>query len=98
MAKISLYIDDGAWKRFREQVFARQRTLRRLSNEVEDLISSEDIERIVAMGAKKIGISVELGLMPSAIKKVRPKLQGASAESIVRQMRDQRDGGRLPRQ
>ncbi len=93
-----MYIDDGAWKRFREQVFAKHGTLRRLSEEVEGLICSEDIEKIVTVGAKKIGISVERGLMPYAIKKARPKLRGPVAESIVRQMRDQRHAGRLPRQ
>lgn len=98
MAKVSLYIDDDAWKRFREQVFARHGTLRRLSDEVEGLIYSEDIERVVAVGAKRIGISVERGLMPSAIKKARPKLRGATAENIVRQMRDQRHARRLPGQ
>lgn len=98
LAKVSLYIDDGAWKRFREQVFARHGTLRRLSDEVEGLICSEDIERIVALSAKKFGISIEPGLTPSAIKKTRPKLRGAVAESIVRQMRDKRYAGRLSRQ
>ncbi len=98
MAKVSLYIDDGAWKRFREQVFARHGTLRRLSDEVEGLICSEDMEGIMAVGAKKVGISIERGLTTSAIKKARPKLRGAVAESIVRQMRDQRHAGRLPRQ
>ncbi|MGA8856599.1 MAG: hypothetical protein WB643_05465 [Candidatus Bathyarchaeia archaeon] len=98
MAKVSLYIDDGAWKRFREQVFARHGTLRRLSDEVEGLICSEDIEGILALGAKKVGISIERGLTPSGIKKFRPKLRGAVAENIVRQMRDQRHAGRLPRQ
>ncbi len=98
MAKVSLYIDDAAWKRFREQVFARHGTLRRLSDEVEGLIYSEDMERIVASGAKKVGVSVERGLTPSAIKKTRPKLRGAVAETILRQMRDQHHAGRLPRQ
>ncbi len=98
MAKVSLYIDDAAWKRFREQVFARHGTLRRLSDEVEGLICSEDIERIVASGANKAGILMERGLTPSAIKKSRPKLRGAVAETILRQMRGQRHAGRLPRQ
>jgi len=97
LAKVSLYIDDTAWKRFREQVFARHGTLRQLSSEVEGLIYSEDIERILAMGAKKVGISIGRELTPSAIKKARPKLRGAVAEKIVRQMRDQRHAGRLPR-
>lgn len=98
MAKVSLYIDDGTWRRFREQVFARHGTLRQLSGEVEDLIYSEDIERILAMAAKKVGIPIEKELTPSAIKKTRPKLRGAAAEKIVRQMREQCQAGRLPRQ
>jgi Holliday junction resolvasome RuvABC ATP-dependent DNA helicase subunit len=97
LAKVSLYIDDGAWKRFREQVFARHGTLRKLSGEVEGLIYSEDIERILAMGAEKVGIPIERELTPSVIKKARPKLRGEVAERIVRQMRDQRHAGRVPR-
>jgi hypothetical protein len=98
LAKVSLYIDDTAWKRFREQVFARHGTLRGLSDEVENLICSEDVERIVASGARKAGISTERWLTPSAIKKARPKLRGAVAETILRKMRDQRHAGRLPGQ
>ena len=97
MAKVSLYIDDSAWKRFREQVFARHGTLRQLSGDVEGLIYSEDIERILAVGARKVGIPIKR-LTPSAIKRARPKLRGAVAEKIVRQMRDQRHVGRIPRQ
>jgi hypothetical protein len=37
LAKVSLYIDDETWKRFREQVFTRHGTLRKLSEEVEGL-------------------------------------------------------------
>jgi hypothetical protein len=98
LAKVSLYIDDSTWKRFREQVFARHGTLRQLSGEVEGLIYSEDIERVLAMASKKVGIPIERELTPSAIKKARPKLRGAPAEKIVRQMRGQRHAGRLPRQ
>ena len=98
MAKVSLYIDDTTWKRFREQVFARHGTLRQLSSEVEHLIYSEDIERILAMGAKKTGIPIERELTPSEVKKIRPKLRGTVAEKIIRHMRDQRHAGRLPRQ
>lgn len=97
LAKVSLYIDDIAWKHFRDRVFARHGTLRRLSDEVEGLICSEDIESAVASGASKAGISWERGLTPSAIKKARPKLRGAAAETILRQMREQRHVGRLPR-
>ena len=44
LTKVSLYIDEDAWRRFREQVFAKHGTLRRLSGEVEKLISSEDVQ------------------------------------------------------
>jgi hypothetical protein len=98
LAKVSLYLDEVAWKRFREQVFEKHGTLRRLSDEVENLICSEDIETVIEAGAKKLGISIERGLTPTAIKKFRPKLRGAVAENLVRQMREQRHAGRLPRQ
>lgn len=97
MAKISLYIDDGAWKRFRGQVFARHGTLRGLSEEVERLICSEDIEMAVSAVAGKLGIPIERGLTASAIKRARPKLRGAVAERILGQMRDEHHAGHLPR-
>lgn len=97
MAKVSLYINDETWKRFREQVFTRHGTLRKLSEEVEGLISSEDMEETLTVGARKLGISIERGLTPSDIKKTRPRLRGAVAESVLRQMRDRRHAGRIPR-
>ena len=77
-------------------MFARHGTLRKLSDEVEDLICSEDVEESVAVGAKKLGISIDRALTPAQVKRIRPKLRGAVAESLLRQMRDQRHGGRLP--
>ena len=97
LTKVSLYIDDAAWRRFREQVFAKHGTLRKLSYEVESLMCSEDIEERVAVGAKQLGISMERVLTPADIKRLRPKLRGAIAERLVREMRDQRLGGRLSR-
>jgi hypothetical protein len=98
LAKVSLYLDEIAWKRFREQVFEKHGTLRKLSDEVENLVCSEDVETVIEVGAKKLGISIERELTPAAIKKFRPKLRGAVAESLVRQMRERRHAGRLSRQ
>jgi hypothetical protein len=95
MTKVSLYIDDTAWKRFREQVFGKYGTLRKLSEEVDALISSDDIEDALLVGAKKLDVTVDRALLPHRIKRIRPKLRGAPAETIVRQMRDERNGGRL---
>jgi hypothetical protein len=98
MTKVSLYIDDSAWRRFRELVFAKHGTLRRLSGEVEALISSEDVKETVVAGARRLGVSIDRALTPTEIKRIRPDLRGATAESLVRQMRNQRHGRRLPRQ
>jgi antitoxin component of MazEF toxin-antitoxin module len=58
---------------------------------------SEDIQEVMILGAKKIGVKVNRSLFPSRVKRLRPKLGGASAETIVRQMRKGRSGGRLSR-
>lgn len=97
MAKISVYINDEAWKRFREQVFSRYGTLRRLSGELEQLVASEDMERMVLLGARRIGVSIEQDVSPLKIKKGRPKLKGPAAETILREMRDQHHAGRVSR-
>jgi soluble P-type ATPase len=97
LVKVSLYIDDVTWKRFREQVFTKHGTLRRLSDEVESLICSEDIAKSLAVSAKELGISIDRVFTPAELKRIRPKLRGAVAETLVRQLRDQRYGGRLPR-
>jgi hypothetical protein len=97
LTKVSLYIDDAAWRRFREQVFAEYGTLRRLSDEVESLIYSEDVERNIEASSKRLGISTDRALTAAEIKRLRPKLRGAAAENLVRQMRGQRHGRRLPR-
>jgi hypothetical protein len=71
--------------------------LRRLSDEVDDLISSEDMEMIVALGARRTRISMNREVPPSAIKKMRPRLRGAAAETVLRQMRSRRHGRHSPR-
>ena len=90
-------MDESAWRRFREHVFAKYGTLRKLSDEVEALICSEDTEGTLMLGAKKIGVKVDRAMSPSQIKRIRPKLRGASAETIVRRMRTERSDGRLSR-
>ncbi len=89
-------MDDAAWRRFREQVFAKYGTLRKLSDEVEALISSEDVEETMVTGAKRLGVTLNRTLAPAQIKRIRPKLQGKPAEKVVRRMRDERHGRRLP--
>lgn len=68
-----------------------------LSDEVESLIYSEDMEERIALAAKKLGVSIDRALSPAEIKRNRPKLRGAIAESLVRQMRDQPHDRRVSR-
>jgi len=94
---VSVYVDGAAWRRFREHVFAKYGTLRKLSDEVEALICSEDMEEVLVGGAKKLGVTVDRTLAPAEIKRIRPKLRGTAAENLVRQMRNERRGRRLSR-
>jgi hypothetical protein len=98
LTKVSLYVDDAAWKRFREQTFAKYGTLRKLSDEVEALICSDDIEGLMTAGAKKLGVTIDRALTPAEIKRTRPKLRGAVAEQLVRDPREEHHGGRPSRQ
>ena len=97
MAKVSLYISDDAWNRFREQVFSRYGTLRKLSEEVEGRISAEDMEKIIESWTRTVGIPMDRHVTSGEIKRNRPKSRGASTESILRKMRDRRLGRRVLR-
>jgi hypothetical protein len=46
-----------------------------------DLTRSEDIQEAMILGAKKIGVKADRSMFPSQIKRIRPKLRGASAET-----------------
>ena len=97
MAKISLYISDDAWSRFRQKVFTRYGTLRKLSDEVEGLISSEDMEKVIESCARNLRISIDRDITSAEVKRNRPKSRGASSETILRNMRDHRHGRRVHR-
>jgi hypothetical protein len=62
-----------------------------------DLMRSEDIQVAMILGAKKIGAKADRSMFPSQIKRIRPKLRGASAETLVRTMTNERSDGGLTR-
>jgi hypothetical protein len=95
LTKVSLYVDDSAWRRFREHVFAKYGTLRKLSDEVEALICSEDIEEAMLAATRKLGVRIDRALTSAEIKRIRPRLRGPAAERLVRQLRNGRRNGRL---
>jgi hypothetical protein len=62
-----------------------------------DLMRSEDTQEAMILGAKKIGVKADRSMFPYQIKRIRPKLRGASAETLVRRMRNERGDGGLTR-
>lgn len=90
MTKVSVYIDDSVWAKFRKQVFRKYGNLRKLSSEVEMLLRSIIIEDAVTSGFEKMGLKVNGTISSREIKTTRPRLRGPPSEEIVRRMRQRR--------
>lgn len=90
MTKISLYIDDEVWAGFREKVFRKYGSLKKLSDEVESLLSSSLPENIVMSGFKTIGVNAKGVMSSNEIKAGRPLQKGPSSEKIVKARRRKR--------
>jgi len=90
LAKVSLYINEEIWTKFREEVFRKYGSLRKLSSEVEALLGSALVEDKVAFEFKKLGIKTEGTISSREVKERRPALRGPSSEKIVREMRGRR--------
>ncbi len=84
MAKVTVYLDDDVWSKFRASVFEKHGSLKVLSKEVERSLKralQEDevltyLARLRGKGTPK--------------KHVRPRLKGSSAEVDVREMKRRR--------
>ena len=90
MTKISVYIDDAVWKEFKQQVFQKHETLKKLSSEVEEIIRESNIETEVIRGFEKIGAKAKGTISSQEIEAKRPKLKGPPAKTILEQMRKQK--------
>lgn len=97
MSKVSLYINEEVWAKFREEVFRKYGSLRKLSNEVEALLRSTLIEDAVKSGFRKMGIEAEGIISSREVKEKRPLLMGLASEEIIRKMRDKRIAEALSR-
>jgi len=98
MAKVSLYINEEVWAKFREGIFRKYGSLRKLSSEVENLLRSTLIEDKVTFEFRKLGIKVEGTISTQEVKEKRPMLRGPPSERIVREMRQKRVVEALSRQ
>ena len=84
MAKVTVYVDDQVWSRFRASVFQRRGNLRVLSKEVEESLKSTLVEEDVLPYLAKLKAS----LNPKT--RARPEQRGPPAEAQIRKMRRRR--------
>ncbi|MEM2047384.1 MAG: hypothetical protein QXZ06_05845 [Candidatus Jordarchaeales archaeon] len=98
MKKVSLYLNEELWVRFKEEVLRRHGTLRKLSNEVESLLRTSLAEEDIVEAFKGMDVDVKALSSPEEVKHDRPKLLGPPSESLIREMRRRRIAEGLPRQ
>ncbi len=90
MAKVTLYVDDEIWSKFRKAVFRKYGSLRKLSDEVEALLGSSLVEDKVTLEFEKLGIKAEGTISSREVKERRPTLRGPPSEELVKKMRQRR--------
>lgn len=98
MTKVSVYIDDLVWTKFKEQVFQKHGTLRKISSEVELLLRASIVEDTLTSTLEKLGIKAKGTISSQQVKAARPQLSGPPSEEILAQMRQKRVVEALPRQ
>ena len=97
MKKVSLYIDEKLWTRFKEAVLRKHGTLRKLSSEVENLLRTSLVDEEVSRVFERIGVDTEVPTSPEVVKRGRPELRGPPSEDLVREMRGRRIAEGIPR-
>ena len=84
MAKVTVYLDDQVWSKFRASVFQRHGSLKVLSKEVEESLRSTLVEEDVLPYLAKLKAS----LNPKT--RARPEQRRPPAETQIRNMRRRR--------
>lgn len=87
LKKVSLYINEELWARFKEVVLRKHGTLRKLSSEVEDLLMASLPDDEVKRAFEKMGADIGTLISPEEVKRGRPKLRGPPSEDLIREMR-----------
>lgn len=94
--KVSLYVGDDTWIKFRKAVLRKTGDPRALSSEVQGLIEDAIVDERVAAAFQKMKISSK-GLSSTRVVPVKPSV-ATSAESILREMRGGRHDKAVSRQ
>lgn len=87
MKKVSLYLDEELWIKFKEAVLRKHGTLRKLSDEVESLLRASIADESIEKAFKEMGVDLKTIISPEMIKYDRPKLRGPPSEVLIRKMR-----------
>jgi hypothetical protein len=94
--KVSLYLQDEVWRKFKKAVLRRTGELRSLSSEVQELIEENSAEDSLRKGFEKMNLDVK-PISSSHVVPVKPLIRTSSG-AIIRKMRDRRFGKNLSRQ
>jgi len=89
MTKVSIYMDEDVWKRFKKLVVARTGDMKALSKEVQKLVKESLVEDTLLNGFRSLCPSIEQ--LPSArsVEAVIPSVP-ASAGRTLREIRNER--------
>jgi len=96
LKKVSLYIDEKLWIKFKELVLRKHGTLRKLSDEVESLLRTFLIDEEVEQALKRMDVDIEALISPEEVKRGRPELRGPPSEDLIREMRGRRIAEGIP--
>jgi hypothetical protein len=97
LKKVSLYVDEELWTKFKENVLRKHGTLRKLSSEVEESLRHSLVDEELLLGPfKKMEVNIDVSVTPEKIKRNRPRLRGPPSEILVREMRGKRVSKSLP--
>jgi len=96
LTKVSVYVDDVVWSDFKKQVFRKHGNLRKISCEVEKLLSDSSVESAIALEFQKLGIKTKGTVSSQEIKARRPPIRGPPSEVLLREMRQKRVAEALP--
>jgi len=90
LTKVSVYLDEELWTRFKQDVLRKHGTLRKLSEEVESLIRASVAEYDLRKAFENMNLKTTGRTSPQEIKKDRPRTRGPPSELLVRRMRRRR--------
>ena len=98
LKKVSLYLNEDLWIKFKEAVLRRYGTLRRLSSEVENLLRTSLVDEDVEQAFERMNVDIKTIFSLEKVKRGRPKLQGPPSEILIKEMRGRRVAENLSRQ